>query len=204
MYKSVYKKVSERKTDPEKIVLYVLAAVGAVLLLFAGIRLIGGNNAALTMQNGHSDLINIKEIANLSVSEFVYNGIAQSLKSNGNIDYNVLYKSTVKVSVNADKIRYEIDDTNKVITFFFPELTIEKPVIDVDSISFIPEKKDLYMDEIISLCRDDAFGEAKKSQKLIASAKENIQTIVEAWYMPVLQGYTLEYKFGFVKDSVVK
>ena len=156
------------------------------------------------MQNGHSDLINIKEIANLSVSEFVYNGIAQSLKSNGNIDYNVLYKSTVKVSVNADKIRYEIDDTNKVITFFFPELTIEKPVIDVDSISFIPEKKDLYMDEIISLCRDDAFGEAKKSQKLIASAKENIQTIVEAWYMPVLQGYTLEYKFGFVKDSVVK
>ena len=204
MYKSVYKKVSERKTDPEKIVLYVLAAVGAVLLLFAGIRLIGGNNAALTMQNGHSDLINIKEIANLSVSEFVYNGIAQSLKSNGNIDYNVLYKSTVKVSVNADKIRYEIDDTNKVITFFFPELTIEKPVIDVDSISFIPEKKDLYMDEIISLCRDDAFGEAKKSQKLIASAKENIQTIVEAWYMPVLRGYTLEYKFGFVKDSVVK
>ena len=204
MYKSVYKKVSERKTDPEKIVLYVLAAVGAVLLLFAGIRLIGGNNAALTMQNGHSDLINIKEIANLSVSEFVYNGIAQSLKSNGNIDYNVLYKSTVKVSVNADKIRYEIDDTNKVITFSFPELTIEKPVIDVDSISFIPEKKDLYMDEIISLCRDDAFGEAKKSQKLIASAKENIQTIVEAWYMPVLQGYTLEYKFGFVKDSVVK
>lgn len=194
----------EDNNNLEKIALYILFAIGIILLFFTLTLFLSKNNSKLTKQNGHSDVINIKEIATLSVSEFVYNGIAQSLKSNGEIDYNVLYKSTVKVSVNSDNIYYEVDDTNKIITFFFPEFTIEKPIIDVDSISIIPNKDELYMDEIISLCRDDALGEAKKSQKLISSAKENIQSIIEAWYIPVLKEYSFEYKFGSEKGNEAK
>jgi len=184
------------KNNLEKIGLYVLLVIGIILLIFTLVTFLNENNSKLNIQKGHSDLISIKEIATLSISEFVYNGIAQSLKRNGDIDYNVLYKSTVKVSVNADNIRYEVDDINHIITFFFPEFTIEKPIIDVGSISIIPNKGNLYMDEIISLCREDALDEAKRSEKLISSAKENIRSIIEAWYIPVLQGYSLEYKFG--------
>ena len=198
------KTASENNNSFEKIALYVLFSVGVILLFFILTTFLSRNNAKLTMQNSHSDLINIKEIPTLSISEFVYNGIAQSLKSNGDINYNVLYKSTVKVSVNADDIQYEVDDTNKIITFFFPKFTIEKPIIDVGSISTIPNKGNLYMDEIISLCRDDALREAKKNQKLISSAKENIKSIIEAWYIPVLKGYSFEYKFGSEKGNEVK
>lgn len=150
----------------------------------------------MTKQESHSDLINTKEIAALSVSEFVYNGIAQSLKSNGELDYNVLYKSTVKVSVDANNIGYTLDEEKKLVTFIFPELTLEKPVIDVGSVSIIPNRSNLYMDDVISLCRADALEEAQKSLKLISSAQENIRTIIEAWYSPVLEGYSFEYQFS--------
>ena len=52
------------------------------------------------------------------------------------------------------------------------------------------------MDDVISLCRADALEEAKKSLKLISSAQENICTIIEAWYSPVLEGYSFEYQFS--------
>lgn len=141
-------------------------------------------------------MINTREIAALSVSEFVYNGIAQSLKSNGDPDYIVLYKSTVKVSVDANGIDYTIDEEKKVVTFIFPEFTLEKPVIDVGSISIMPNRSNLFMDDVITLCREDALEEAKKSEKLISSAQENIRTIIEAWYSPVFEGYSFEYQFG--------
>ena len=52
------------------------------------------------------------------------------------------------------------------------------------------------MDEIIRLCRNDALSEAQASGKLISSARENLKAIMEAWYSPVLEGYTFEYRFG--------
>ena len=187
---------SRKKTNWEKIALYALLVLSIILLVFTFTSLTGIGNPKLTKQESHSDLINTKEIAALSVSEFVYNGIAQSLKSNGVPDYNVLYKSTVKVSVDSNNISYTLDEEKKVVTFIFPELTLEKPVIDVGSVSIIPNRSNLYMDDVISLCRADAREEAKKSLKLISSAQENIRTIIEAWYSPVLEGYSFEYQFS--------
>ena len=186
----------DKITNREKIALYALLFVGLVLLVFTFTNLTGIGSTKLTKQESHADLINTREIAALSVSEFVYNGIAQSLKSNGDPDYNVLYKSTVKVSVDANGIDYTIDEEKKVVTFIFPEFTLEKPVIDVGSISIIPNRSNLFMDDVITLCREDALEEAKKSEKLISSAQENIRTIIEAWYSPVLEGYSFEYQFG--------
>ena len=187
---------SRKKPNWEKIALYALLVLSIILLVITFTSLTGIGNPKLTKQESHSDLINTKEIAALSVSEFVYNGIAQSLKSNGEPDYNVLYKSTVKVSVDANNISYTLDEEKKVVTFIFPELTLEKPVIDVGSVSIIPNRSNLYMDDVISLCRADALEEAKKSLKLISSAQENIRTIIEAWYSPVLEGYSFEYQFS--------
>lgn len=187
---------SRKKTNWEKAALYTLLVLSIILLVFTFTSLTGIGNPKLTKQESHSNLINTKEIAALSVSEFVYNGIAQSFKSNGEPDYNVLYKSTVKVSVDANNIGYTLDEEKKVATFIFPEFTLEKPVIDVGSVSIIPNRTNLYMDDVISLCRADAFEEAKKSLKLISSAQENIRTIIEAWYSPVLEGYSFEYHFS--------
>ena len=102
----------------------------------------------------------------------------------------------MKVSIYANNIDYTFNEKEKVVTFIFPEITLEKPVIDVGSVSIIPNRSNLYMDEVISLCRVDALEEAKKSLKLILSAQENIRTIIEAWYSPVLEGYAFEFQFS--------
>lgn len=184
-----------KKPNWEKISLIALCAVGTIILILLLWNIFSGNNSKMVQQQSHSDLINTKDISMLSVSEFVYNGIAQREKEDGSIDYNVFYKSTVKVSIDANKTEYTINEKEKKVTFNFPEFTVENPVIDVDSFSFIPSRNDLFVRDAIALCRNDALSEAKNSEKLISSAQENLKSIIEAWYSPVLEGYTFEYVF---------
>lgn len=187
---------TRKKTNWEKISLIALLVLGVVFCVLLLWNIFGGIGSQRARQQTHSDLIKTEEIATLSVSEFVYNGIAQPLKANGEPDYNVLYKSTVKVSVDANSISYSVDEEKKIITFILPDFKIENPVIDVDSIRLIPNRSDLLMRDVIALCRSDALEEAQKSDKLIASARENLRSIMEAWYSPVLDGYTFDYQFG--------
>ncbi len=142
-----------------------------------------------------STLISKEEIAALSVSEFVYNGIAQIEKSNGDIDYNILYNSTLKINVDIENISYDIDEANKIVTFSFSEFTYEGPIIDVGSLRFIPSEKSIEISEAIALCRRDALAEAKKSEKLVMLAKDNLKSIIDAWYSPIFDGYNFEYVF---------
>ena len=194
----------KKKPDWEKITIRALIVLGAVLLFLLIWGLLKGNSSPRTHQQTSSDLINVKEISTLSVSEFVYNGIAQTFKDNGDHDYNVLYRSTVKVSVDADHIQYSIDDEQKTITFVFPEFKVENPVIDLNSIDFVPQQNNLHMDEIIKLCRSDALVEAQKSGKLISSAQDNLKSIMEAWYSPVFEGYTFKYTFATAEGGDAK
>ena len=191
----VESKAPRKKVNWEKFSLFALLAFGVVFLFLLLFSAFGGNRL-ITRHVTTSDLINTKDIADLSVCEFVYNGIARTYKENGDPDYNILYNSTVKASIDADHISYNVDEKQKIVRFIFPEIEIGNPVIDVDSISTIPDKNDLYMDDVIKLCRSDALTEAKKSNKLISSAQENLKSIMEAWYSPVFDGYTFEYQFG--------
>ena len=68
----------------------------------------------------------------------------------------------------------------------------------------IPNRSDLHIDTIIKLCRNDALVEAKKSDKLISSAQENLKSIIEAWYSPVFDGFTFEYQFGAPEGGEAK
>ena len=193
----------EKKINREKVSLIALLAFGVVFLFLLLFSIVGGSNPQ-THHTTHSDLINTKDIATLSVSEFVYNGIARTYKENGDHDYNVLYKSTVKISVDADSIDYVVDEENKIVKFIFPDFEIQRPLVDEGSITIIPDRNDLFTDELIKLCRADALEEAQKSGKLISSAQENLKSIMEAWYAPVFDGYTFEYQFGTAEGGEAK
>lgn len=197
------KAAPEKKINWERVSLIALLAFG-VVFLFLLIFSIFSSNRPADQHTTTSDLINTKEIATLSVSEFVYNGIARTYKENGDHDFNVFYKSTVKVSVDAEHIDYTVDEDKKIVTFIFPEFVIGNPVIDVSSLSIIPDRNDLYIDDVISLCRNDALEEAKKSEKLISSAQENLKSIMEAWYSPVFEGYTFVYQFEATEGGEAK
>ncbi len=186
------------KRDWQKNILDALLVFGIIALLFLVWNLLGGDSLPFIQKQSYSNLINTEKIAALSVSDFVYNGIVQAYKENGDHDYNVLYKSTVKVSVNAEKIAFSVDEENKKVTFMFPELTLDAPLVDVDSISIIPNRNDLFMSDIVASCRKDALAEANESSKLISVAQDNLRSIIEAWYSPVMK----EYSFEFIFDTV--
>ncbi len=148
-----------------------------------------------------SDLIDFKEIALLSTSECVCNGIAQYRDSSGEIMYDALYKSTVKVNVDVEKIKYTVDDEQKKIIISVPEFVVEDPVIDVDSIQVVSPKKNYPMSDIIACCRQDALKEVNKNDQFLTIAKENLQAVIEAWYSPVLEGYTFAYEFDAAESG---
>ena len=195
------KSTAKKKINVEIVTLYTLLGIGIVFCFLLLWNIFGKSSSNNVRHTTRSDVINTKEIETLSVSEFVYNGIAQSLKENGEPDYNVLYNATVKVSVDSDKTDFHIDESTKTIRFVFPEFTIEKPIIDIGSVRFIPSRNDLYMDDVINLCREDAYNEAQNSNKLILSAQENLRAIMEAWYSPVLEEYTFEYQFASAESG---
>ena len=181
--------------------LFVSLAIGLIILFFLVKNLLTVNSLSNKKQQNFLQLIHTEEIAALSVSEFVYNGIAQPLKEDGEIDYNVLYESTIKVSLDATDIQYIVNNEQKTVTFVFPEFKIEDPVIDIASIRFMPSKSNLLMDRVIAQCKEDARSEIKQSEKLITAAQENLKTIVEAWYSSVLEGYSFEYRFTTAKGG---
>ena len=183
-----------KKTNWEKTSLIALLVFGIVFFFLLIFNLFNQNDQK-SQHLTHSDLINTKEIATLSVSEFVYNGIARTYLEDGNHDYNVLYKSTVKVGIDADKIDYAVDEENKIIKFILPDFEIQRPVIDESSITVIPDRPNMFTDELIKLCRSDALEKAQKSEKFISCARENLKTIMEAWYAPAFEGYTFKYQF---------
>lgn len=197
------KTLPEKNNKWEKVTIALLAAAGVALFVLVLLSVFGGNSPQVHHVT-KSDLINTKDISTLSVSEFIYNGIARTYKENGDHDYNVLYRSTVKVGIDADSIDYVVDEENKVVRFIFPEFSIQRPVIDEGSISIIPDRNDLHPNELITLCRNNALEEAQKSEKLISSARENLKSIIEAWYAPVFDGYTFDYQFGSAEGGEAK
>ena len=179
----------------ERTALVALPALGVVFLALLLWGLAAGNGTPAVTQKTSSELISTKEIAELSVSEFVYNGIAQTYRANGEHDYNVLYRATVKAGVDAERITCEVDGERKTVVFNLPEFRIGTPVVDVGSIDTMPKQDNLYIDEVLKLCRKDVLAEAEKSGRFLASARENLKSAIEAWYSPVFEGYTFEYRF---------
>ncbi len=165
------------------------------LCIFLAIKLTFNLNPQKEKFSTSSSLIDVKDIARLSVSEFVYNGIGQTFKSNGEPEMNILYKATVKVSIDPEDIKCKVDDDKKVVAFTLPPFTLQDAIIDTSSIKYIPDGESMEIKDAITICRKDAMAAAEKSEKLMLLAKDNLRAIVVAWYSPILDGYTFEFVF---------
>ena len=84
------------------------------LCIFLAIKLTFNLNPQKERFSTSSSLIDVKDIARLSVSEFLYNGIGQTFKSNGEPEMNILYEATVKASIDPEEIKCKVDDDKKV------------------------------------------------------------------------------------------
>lgn len=141
-----------------------------------------------------SSLIDTVDIAELSTAEFTYNGIAEVPdEKEDEIKCYVRYEAKVNASVNMQDIDFVIDDVNKTIKPELPEIKLVATLNDQEGFSFIPEKSDVDLQEIIDICNADVTKEATQTSAIYDSAEENLKDIIQALTYPIVksEGYTL-------------
>lgn len=140
-----------------------------------------------------SDLERVVNISRLSSAELVYDGIAQAVDENGNVQYSVAYCATVRAGIDMSDITFEIDEENRVVTPILPEIGVDEPILDETTLEFMPSNPRADLQEIIALCKEDALTEMQEDGQIYTTARENLQSTVEALITPLLEhgDYTL-------------
>ena len=135
------------------------------------------------------------DISELSTAEFVYNGVAEKYKEDKpeEVECHIAYNANVKVGIQMEDVKFEIDEEKKTVTPILPDITVNIATIDEEEISYMPKNPDISLKEAITLCKEDAMKEANNSDKLYQTAEENLRAVIEALLSPVLDaaGYSI-------------
>lgn len=145
-----------------------------------------------------SSLLDVVDVSELSTAQFTYNGIAEVYKDKEKKEVTcyIRYNSVVKAGINMEDIRFEVDNEEKIVNVFIPQVTITANIVDTKSISFIPENTNINLSDAIKVCENDAEKEANENAELKKIAKENLESTIRALLIPLLQeqGYTIDWK----------
>lgn len=172
------------------------AIMGGVLLAAVGISAAvfmnkSGNTTVITS----SQLEKAIDISQLSTAEFIYNGVAEkySEKKPEKVECYIRYDANVKVGIQMEDVKFNINAEAKTITPVLPEIVVNIAALDENSISYMPENPDIELKEVIRLCKEDAINEANCSEKLYQTAQDNLRAVIEALLSPILDstGYTI-------------
>lgn len=174
---------------------WVLVCIVALAIVLAA-GSIFANNAKKSTITTESQLEKVVNVSKLSSAKFSYNGIAVKKDDEGRDEYHVKYKSTVTASFSMDDIKFDEDKEAKKVVVSLPAPQIDSPVIDSSSLDFFERDPDVDLQEVITLCKQDALDEVKADSGITSIATDNIKKTVEALTKPILEekGYTLEYR----------
>ena len=171
----------------KKRIIPIIAGLAIIIIIATIIIPLIANKSNSAKIVTSSQLEKAVNISDLSTAEFVYNGIAEK--------YNIKYDASVKVGINMNDIDFNIDNSNKTITPILPEIKINSISVDESSLSYIPKNPDMELNEILDCCQIDAQNEASNTDELYDTAKENLQTVVEALLKPITdtKGYKIKW-----------
>lgn len=180
-------KLSKKLLKTIIIAMLVIAVAAVAFIIFGP----SGKRTIITT----STLREVVSISELSTGEFCYNGVV-SIPEKDNPEktyYSIKYDSTVKAGIDAKDIDFKIDRKNKSVTPIIPEIKINDVIINDASISTIPENTTAKLKDTLSYCKEDALKEANQNEKLIETAKSNLQDSITALLTPLLKeaGYKI-------------
>ncbi len=176
----------------------IIVAILIIAVAVVGINVIGptamnkiGKENVITS----SQLEKAIDISELSTAEFVYNGVAEKYKEDKpeEVECHIAYNANVKVGIQMEDVKFEIDEEKKTVTPILPDITVNIATINEEEISYMPKNPDISLKEAITLCKEDAMNEANNSDKLYQTAEENLRAVIEALLSPVLDaaGYSI-------------
>lgn len=178
-----------------KLVVLAVAAVIAVSFFGFALPWIADNHE--TQYLATSDLKSAVDIDSLSTIDYTYYGIAEKHGKflwQDRVDYRVKYEAHIRASYTLSDIRFGINEEDKVVTAYLPEVQIDDPQLDNSKFGYLPESATADMKDVITLCREDAANDVDK-EEIKKQAEASLKDTVKALTLPLLgDEYQLEFK----------
>ncbi len=141
------------------------------------------------------------ESSELSTADYTYNAVARAYAEDGiSVKYYVAYEGKVKVGIDFSKIEIAMNEEDKVITITIPDIEFQEKTVDPGTLEFIFKDKksetEQMHQEAFLLCQRDLDEKADREKELLALARTNAQSVVEAlvtpWIEQAEESYTVK------------
>ena len=146
-----------------------------------------------------ASLEKVFDISELSTADYTYNAIAKAYDEDGaTVKYYVAYEGKVKAGIDFGKIKYDINEEEKIIHITIPEVEFTEKTVSPGTLEYIfknkkSETENVYQ-EAFELCKQDLAERTDKEEELLQLAKENAVAVVEALVTPWVEQIDDEYK----------
>lgn len=142
-----------------------------------------------------SNLIKTKEIEELSLAKFDWDGIAKYYKNDdkSKVDTYIKYKAEVMATMDMNNFEEKnvfVDKNKKEIRITLPEFDLKTSIIFEDgekSLSFIPASHKVEMKDIIKICESDAIEKVNDRVQILEIAKDNAKRTIEGLLLPLVE-----------------
>lgn len=188
-------------TDMQKKLIIIILVVVIIIL---GIIFIVLNKAGETKTNVTSSLDRIVEKGDLETVNFTYNVIAKQCKDeedcdleSNNIDdfeYVVYCTGTLTAGIDFEKVKVDLDKSNKKLIVTMPEATITE--INVGTLKFL-DGEEIPASELPNarkLCKETIKSKSDNDGKLLPAAKEQASVVLVSLYEQWLKAFDEDYK----------
>lgn len=179
----------------EKVPLIILGVVFAVVVaLFAT----GAFDAPSEVTITSSTIQEAIKTAKMSTAKYIQHGIAKA-HIEGKQDGYILYYATVKLNVDLTKITYDLDESAKKITVYFPEkFEYDVKLLEDNGYKYYyyPDNRDDWTGKDVGyICTTDAKQKAEANMELGKNAREGLEQTIKGLLKPMLSkgNYTLEF-----------
>lgn len=138
-------------------------------------------------------------LSELSTADYTYNAIATAYDEDGiTVKYYVAYEANVKAGIDFGKIKYDIQEEEKVIHITIPEVAFTEKTVSPGTLEYIfkdkkSETENVYQ-EAFELCKKDLAERTDQEKELLQLARENAVAVVEALVTPWVEQIDNEYK----------
>ncbi len=147
-----------------------------------------------------STLEKIIDVDELSTFTAVYNGVARVANAEDaeEIDYYVSYEARVDVGIDLDKVRFEIDDEEKTIYVYLPDMEIKTIAVDIGTMDFMfmndSVNQSTVTEAAYKACEADAQNECEQENAIYELAAQNAQNTMKALLQPFVEQMEDEYE----------
>ena len=146
-----------------------------------------------------ASLEKVFEISELSTADYTYNAIAKAYGEDGTtVKYYVSYEGKVKAGIDFNKIDFDINEEEKIITVTLPDVELQERTVNPGTLEYIfidkKSETEAVHQEAFRLCESDLEERTAKEEELFTLARENAAAVVEALVMPWVKQIDEEYK----------